>query len=79
MALPVRGDQPPGQEPWFEQLRPEHDNLRGALLWLLDTDRGEDALHLALNLGTLWDRGFHYREGQRWLEEALSVKFVSSS
>jgi predicted ATPase/DNA-binding CsgD family transcriptional regulator len=55
------------------RLRDEHDNLRAALGWSLTAaDGAETALRLAAALHWFWFLHGHYREGRRWLEEALA-------
>lgn len=55
------------------RLRDEHDNLRATLGWsLTDADDAETALRLAAALHWFWFLHGHYREGRRWLEEALT-------
>ncbi|MCA1645357.1 MAG: protein kinase, partial [Chloroflexi bacterium] len=59
----------PHQVHWFERLEREHDNLRAALRWCIDTR----ALNLGARLGgSLWyfwsTRGYP-REGRTWLSE----------
>ena len=60
------------QAVWLERLDGEHDNIRAALSWALG--RNGDAglgLRMGAALGEFWYlRG--YREGRRWLEEALA-------
>jgi predicted ATPase/DNA-binding CsgD family transcriptional regulator/transcriptional regulator with XRE-family HTH domain len=64
-----------GQRLWYLRLERERDNLRTALRWLLDQDKGaerEAALRLAGALGLFWVlRGYH-AEGLSRLDEALT-------
>jgi predicted ATPase len=58
------------QVAWLGRLDEEHDNIRTALSWSLGRDRGM-GLRMGAALGEFWYlRG--YREGRRWLEEALA-------
>jgi len=65
----------PDQRAWFFRLEREHDNLRAALVWLLDQDEPDEregGLRLAGALGYYsYVRG-HHTQGRRWLEEALA-------
>jgi DNA-binding CsgD family transcriptional regulator/tetratricopeptide (TPR) repeat protein len=55
------------------KLRDEHDDLRAALGWSLTAaDGAETAIRLAAALHWFWFLHGHYREGRRWLEEALA-------
>jgi non-specific serine/threonine protein kinase len=64
-----------GQRLWYLRLERERDNLRTALRWLLDQDKGaerEAALRFAGALGLFWVlRGYH-AEGLSRLDEALA-------
>ncbi|HET7078515.1 MAG TPA: tetratricopeptide repeat protein [Chloroflexia bacterium] len=57
---------------WMNRLEDEHDNIRAALRWALDTGAVEVALRLAGALWLFWWTHVHYREGRQWLEEALA-------
>ena len=64
----------PEQRVWLERLETEHDNLRSALSWLLAApERAADALRLAGALHWFWYLHGHFREGRRWLEDALAA------
>ena len=59
------------QATWFNRLEREHDNLRAAVRWLLESNDAELALRLAGALGRFWEvRGF-LSEGQHWLDRSL--------
>jgi hypothetical protein len=60
------------RDTWIAHVQREHDNLRAALRWLLDSDAGAHALQLAQLLQPFWQTSCYYAEGQRWLEEALA-------
>ena len=56
---------------WLARVDTEHDNLRNALAWSLESGKSESALRLAGALGYFWElRGVG--EGYKWLEEALA-------
>lgn len=56
-----------------ESLEIEHDNLRAALSWLLNHDRGAVALRVGAALTPFWKTRGHFRDGREWLERALEV------
>ena len=63
------------QTVWLAQLEREHDNLRAALAWSLDTANQADddiALRLAGALAWFWRVRGHLTEGRRWLEAVLA-------
>ena len=62
----------PQQGPWVEQLEGEHDNLRAALLWVLEREEGDLGLRFGGALWRFWhDRGY-VSEGSRWLERVFA-------
>jgi tetratricopeptide (TPR) repeat protein len=64
----VRG---PSQIAWLDRLEVEHDNLRAALAWCLDS-APEAGLRLAVSLRDFWHVRHHLSEGQRWLVTLLA-------
>ena len=62
----------PEDKKWLERLEREHDNLRAALSFALETEEAELALRLAGVLGTFWHMHSHSEEGRKWLEAALA-------
>jgi predicted ATPase/class 3 adenylate cyclase len=58
---------------WVQRLEREHDNLRTAMAWALETDQGDRALQLAGALAYLWELRGYWSEGHRWLNDALAL------
>jgi predicted ATPase/class 3 adenylate cyclase len=59
---------------WLERLETEHDNLRAALAWSVESANAERALRLAGAAAYFWElRGRYWSEGHRWLDEALAL------
>jgi predicted ATPase/DNA-binding SARP family transcriptional activator/class 3 adenylate cyclase/Tfp pilus assembly protein PilF len=69
----------PDQEQWLSRLEGEHDNLRAALGWCLETDCGEPmslaepGLRLASALCRFWQLRGHWTEGREWLSRLLAL------
>jgi len=64
----------PDQGRWLERLERDLDNLRGALDWLLQAGRVEDALRAISSLERFWRAHGHVSEARRWL--ALGLEFA---
>jgi predicted ATPase/DNA-binding CsgD family transcriptional regulator len=62
----------PEDAEWLERLEEEHDNMRAALSWALETGEVELALRLAGVLGIFWQAHGHWSDGRKWLEAALA-------
>jgi predicted ATPase/class 3 adenylate cyclase/Tfp pilus assembly protein PilF len=58
---------------WLGRLETDHDNLRGALSWLVERGDSERALALAASLWRFWWMRGHIDEGRAELESALSI------
>ncbi len=63
----------PEQTPWLDRLSEDHDNLRLALRTAIEGGSAERALRLASALWLFWWFRGHWREGRRWLAEALGL------
>jgi tetratricopeptide (TPR) repeat protein len=62
------------QRAWLTAIDQEHDNLRAALDWALDSDDAETALTIAG--GCAWPHWLTGRviEGKRWIDDAFACK-----
>jgi DNA-binding CsgD family transcriptional regulator len=71
----------PRQTTWLEVLEREHDNVRAALRWSLESGAIEKTLRLAVACSYFWQiRGHRYRtEGRRWLEDALAAPAITTT
>jgi predicted ATPase len=63
-----------GQVAWLERFEREHDNLRGALRWLLERGVAKKAARLGWALWLFWWIRGHFAEGRRSMEHALSAE-----
>ena len=57
---------------WLELLSAEHDNLRGALTYLLERGHTDAAAQIGWNLWFFWSLRGHLAEGRRWMEALLA-------
>jgi len=63
----------PDQRAWLDRLSREHDNLRGAMQWAIDGEKGEMAMRTGGPLWRFWYARGHLAEGRRWLEASLGL------
>jgi len=61
------------QTRWLEIVRPEHDNIRAALGWALDSGRADLALRLVAATGRFWFMQTHWSEALRWFARASEI------
>jgi predicted ATPase/DNA-binding SARP family transcriptional activator len=62
-----------GQLEAIQRLEAEHDNLRAALRWLIDSGQARRAQRLAGALAWFWQLRDHHAEGKTWLVEAVAL------
>jgi non-specific serine/threonine protein kinase len=61
-----------GQQDWKNRLELDHDNLRVALAWSLESNQIEAGLKMAGALAWFWLSKGHLSEGNLWLEKTLA-------
>ncbi|HET9587339.1 MAG TPA: tetratricopeptide repeat protein [Anaerolineales bacterium] len=61
-----------GQQDWKNRLELDHDNLRVALAWSLESNQIEAGLKMAGALAWFWHSKGHLSEGNLWLEKLLA-------
>ena len=57
---------------WLDRLETEHDNLRAALTWSLESGNGDFALQLAGTLYYFWVLRGNFSEMYKWLNDTLA-------
>ncbi|MDQ2693048.1 MAG: tetratricopeptide repeat protein [Chloroflexota bacterium] len=60
------------QQDWKNRLELDHDNLRVALAWSLESNQNEAGLKMAGALAWFWHGKGHLSEGNLWLEKVLA-------
>src|SRR5262249_28170577 len=63
----------------FAHLEMEHDNLRAALQYALQSQRVEPGLRLAGALERFWEARGHFTEGQGWVKQLLALDGTEGS
>jgi predicted ATPase/class 3 adenylate cyclase len=58
---------------WPDRLEREHDNIRAALRWSIDTGEADTGLRMAGALWRFWLVRDHLVEGRAWAEELLAL------
>lgn len=66
-----RGLRGADQQQWLSRMETDHDNLRTAMAWAIETSRPELALDLVGACGWFWFMAGHWRESWTWLSRAL--------
>lgn len=66
------------REPWLRRLEAEYDNLREALVWLIEHHDAERACRLTSALGWFWYFQGRVGEGRHWLQRALESADVGA-
>ncbi|NIM92591.1 MAG: tetratricopeptide repeat protein [Anaerolineales bacterium] len=57
----------------LELLRVEHENMRAALNWLIDSNQADEAARLVGALGWFWFLGGFWQEAWKWLSKVLNM------
>ncbi|HEY7033557.1 MAG TPA: LuxR C-terminal-related transcriptional regulator [Thermomicrobiales bacterium] len=58
---------------WAQRVDVDLPNLRSGLLWLVEQNRGDEALRLASALWLYWMLRGRLGEGRAWLDQALAI------
>ena len=66
------------QRDWWTGLEREHDNVRTAISWSLNSDDPDGALRLISAMGWFWFVRGYWREAARWLHRGLETEGASA-
>jgi len=61
------------QKRWLDELELDHDNLRAALRWGIETGNAKIGLRLVGAVWRFWHLHGHLAEGRSWAEEVLAL------
>jgi predicted ATPase/class 3 adenylate cyclase len=61
------------QVPWLDRLAVDHDNLRGAVAWAIETGEAEIAHRLLAAMWRFWQFRGHVAEGRERAEQVLAM------
>jgi len=73
-ALAAEGLFGPAQAEWLDRSRDDLESYRGALTWLLESDRAVEAANIAWGLMYFWVIRGHAVEGLQWYEQVLRLR-----
>jgi predicted ATPase/DNA-binding XRE family transcriptional regulator len=72
-SLAANGLIGPAQAEWLDRVRDDLENYRGALAWLIERDRAEEASEIAWRLMWFWVIRGHTVEGFHWYQQILNL------
>ena len=75
-SLAAEGLVGPAQVDWLDRVRENLESYRGALAWLIERGRADEASHIAWQLMFFWIIRGHAAEGLRWYEQILNQPCV---
>ena len=75
----AKGLMGPAQSEWLDRVRDDLENYRGALGWLIERGRADDASDIAWGLKYFWLIRGHAAEGLQWYEQILELPFLSAA
>jgi predicted ATPase/class 3 adenylate cyclase len=58
---------------WVNRLTHDHDNIRAALRWSIETNQADVGLRLAGAVWRFWHQRAHFQEARAWFDELLSL------
>jgi predicted ATPase/class 3 adenylate cyclase len=64
---------------WLDRVEQDHDNIRAALRWSVDSGNADIGMRIGGALWRFWLQRNHLREGRRWLEEILALPGAKGS
>jgi predicted ATPase/class 3 adenylate cyclase len=67
------------QATWLSRFEREHDNVRAALRWSIQSGEAEPGLRIAAAVWRFWQHRGHLTEGRQWLRELLAMPTAEGS
>jgi predicted ATPase/class 3 adenylate cyclase len=61
------------QAAWQDRFEREHDNLRAALTWSIESREPEAGLRIAASVWRFWQQRGHIADGRHWLDRLLAL------
>jgi tetratricopeptide (TPR) repeat protein len=61
------------QAAWLGRFEREHDNVRAALRWSIQSGEAESGLRISAAVWRFWQHHGHLTEGRQWLRELLTL------
>ena len=81
VALSERGERhftAEDQAAWLDRFEREHENVRAAVRWSLESGHEEAGLRIASAIWRFWQHRGHLSEGREWLDALLSAPGAAS-
>jgi predicted ATPase/class 3 adenylate cyclase len=69
----------PELDRWLQALQIEHDNLRAALRWAIESDEADIGLRMAASLWRFWHLGGYLSEGRLWVDAVLGLPSAAAA
>lgn len=79
LAERARSEMDRNQVEWLDRLETEHNNIRAALRFFLETSDAENGLRVGADIWRFWHLRGYLAEGRRWIEDFLHLPSATAS